>query len=224
MINLIIFIFLTLEFKNYVDAAAWILPPQEKPKKYAHLKGCYVPELDKVLRYDKPYSPCDGESCIQYTCNTDGNTYFYSCGVISEGEGCKIIPGNKYLPYPKCCDSVECKKRPVPVDIPPNELPIDKPPVENPPEDTPQIQNPPVVTPVDETPTGETPQIENPTHVETFDNPQVGNDPDPDKESSVEEPPAKRPIDPPNCDKPRRPICPRGFVCIDDPVQPVCKS
>ncbi|KAI5639542.1 single domain von willebrand factor type C domain-containing protein [Phthorimaea operculella] len=103
-------------FLDSIDGAAFIIPSEEKPPAFADQEGCYVSSLNRVLPYNKPYSPQDGKSCVQYTCNSDNTTSGYSCGVIGVSEPCSIVPGNLFLPYPQCCDGVSCPKQPNPED------------------------------------------------------------------------------------------------------------
>ncbi|KAJ2951287.1 hypothetical protein O0L34_g5688 [Tuta absoluta] len=107
----ILYIFYVLRIDS-VDGAAFIIPSEKTPPEFADQEGCYLSELNRVLPYNKPFSPQDGKSCVQYTCNSDNTTSGYTCGAMFIAEPCTRVPGNLFLPYPQCCDGVSCPKQP----------------------------------------------------------------------------------------------------------------
>ncbi|KAF9801769.1 hypothetical protein SFRURICE_014923 [Spodoptera frugiperda] len=106
--KLVFLLCIAVSIRTVVSAVALQLP-EEKPKEMAHLEGCYIPALNRVLPYDKPFSPQNGETCVQFQCRKDNITSIFSCGTLHVGDsGCAIVPGDKYLPYPECCDRGVC--------------------------------------------------------------------------------------------------------------------
>ncbi|XP_061376943.1 uncharacterized protein LOC133318760 [Danaus plexippus] len=106
MLKILIFYMLII-YKN-INAAVAIYPPEEKPEAFKDEKGCYLSSLKRLLDVDVPYSPQDGVSCVEYLCKESGDTYLFTCGSLAAGNGREVVAGNKTLPYPECCDSIEC--------------------------------------------------------------------------------------------------------------------
>ncbi|KAL0829365.1 hypothetical protein ABMA28_004142 [Loxostege sticticalis] len=95
-----------------VYTAVFIQPPVEKPAEFANEEGCYNPDLNKVLPYNVAFSPQDGKTCMQYSCNTDGYTQIFTCGALGVGPGCRKVPGDLTKPYPDCCETMVCDSLP----------------------------------------------------------------------------------------------------------------
>ncbi|KAF9424228.1 hypothetical protein HW555_000621 [Spodoptera exigua] len=106
--NFLFVLCITVSIRTVFSAVALQLP-EEKPKEMAHLEGCYVLALKRVLPYNTPFSPQDGGACLQFNCRRDNITSIFSCGTLHVGDnGCAIVSGDKYLPYPDCCDRGVC--------------------------------------------------------------------------------------------------------------------
>ncbi|XP_049875435.1 uncharacterized protein LOC126373340 isoform X3 [Pectinophora gossypiella] len=222
-------VFLLLELWRTAEGAVAILPPQAKPAKYADLKGCYIPDFDLVLPYDTPYSPRNGIECTQYTCKTNGYTNIFSCGAIGVGEGCTKVPGDKTLAYPDCCDSIKCDETSLVESIPEDNTPEDNTTEECTNEDSAPENISPENSPVESTPVESAPVETSPVETSPVETPPV--EPSPVENKAVETtpdenkitkgpirklPPIKIPLKDPCA--PIRRKCPRGLICIDDPV------
>ncbi|KAL0829364.1 hypothetical protein ABMA28_004142 [Loxostege sticticalis] len=101
-----------LLFVESVYNAAVLQAPVIKPDEFANEEGCYNPDLNKVLPYNVAFSPQDGKTCMQYSCNTDGYTQIFTCGALGVGPGCRKVPGDLTKPYPDCCETMVCDSLP----------------------------------------------------------------------------------------------------------------
>ncbi|XP_072936191.1 U-megalopygitoxin(1)-Mo1-like [Epargyreus clarus] len=85
-------------------AAAYIAPLEEKPEKFKDVPGCYISEINAVIKVGGTASSIN--SCKQYKCYED-NVQILTCGVAHVDPPCQLDT-DPSQDYPDCCPKPVC--------------------------------------------------------------------------------------------------------------------
>ncbi|XP_072930697.1 uncharacterized protein [Epargyreus clarus] len=89
------------------SGATWQGYQPAKPKEFAHKEGCYIEEINDVIKYGEEIAPigiCYRIECSKYM------VYYASCGVVGTSDPkCYVTDTDPSKPYPQCCPNIKCE-------------------------------------------------------------------------------------------------------------------
>ncbi|XP_026752653.2 uncharacterized protein LOC113512895 [Galleria mellonella] len=99
-------ILITIGFLKIAYAATGLTDLPQKPAEFAHIEGCYIKEINDVVRVSTYLTPIG--SCVRIGCLINNLDYATCPVVFTEDPKCHVTESDTSKSYPHCCPNIKC--------------------------------------------------------------------------------------------------------------------